>query len=73
MGLGLQDCRVLGIFPFFIRSRLQIEAFFQVFLFSCAIHILPFAGKGMISGGGYGKELGFLKSNVGIESSTRIS
>ena len=62
-----------ALIPFFIRSRVQIEAFIQVFLFSCALHILPYAGKALLSGGGYGKELGFLKSNVGIEEGSTLS
>jgi putative inorganic carbon (HCO3(-)) transporter len=59
--------------PFVIRSRVQIEAFLLVFLFSIALHILPFGAKAVLSGGGYGKELGFLKTNVGMEEGSTLS
>jgi probable O-glycosylation ligase (exosortase A-associated) len=57
--------------PFVIRSRVQIEAFLQVYLFGLAIHILPTGLKTMISGGGYGRELGLVGGNTGFgEGST---
>lgn len=57
--------------PFVIRSRVQIEAFIQVYLFALAIHILPTGLKTMISGGGYGRELGVVGGNTGFgEGST---
>ena len=57
--------------PFVIRSRVQIEAFLQVYLFALCIHILPTGLKTMISGGGYGRELGVVGGNTGFgEGST---
>jgi putative inorganic carbon (HCO3(-)) transporter len=44
--------------PFVIRSRVQIEAFLQIYLFSLAANIVPFGGKVFLSGGGYGQQLG---------------
>jgi probable O-glycosylation ligase (exosortase A-associated) len=57
--------------PFVIRSRVQIEAFLQIYLFALAIHIMPTGLKTMISGGGYGRELGLVGGNTGFgEGST---
>jgi probable O-glycosylation ligase (exosortase A-associated) len=57
--------------PFVIRSRIQIEAFTQVYLFGVFIHILPTGLKTVISGGGYGRELGLVGGNTGFgEGST---
>ncbi len=50
--------------PFVVRSRVQIEAFAHVYVFSMAAHILPWAVKTVISGGGYGQSLGLVGSNV---------
>ena len=41
--------------PFAVRSRVQIEAFVQVLLFSTAAHLLPWGPKTLITGGGYGQ------------------
>jgi len=49
--------------PFVIRSRIQIEAFVQVLLFSTAAHLLPWGAKTLVSGGGYDQSLGLLDSN----------
>lgn len=43
--------------PYAIRSRVQIEAFLQVFLFSTAVYFIPAGLKTLVSGGGYGQEL----------------
>ena len=50
--------------PFVVRSRVQIEAFLHVYVFSISAHILPWAMKTVISGGGYGRSLGLVGSNV---------
>ncbi len=50
--------------PFVIRSRVQVEAFVHVYIFSMSAHILPWAAKTVISGGGYGQSLGLVGSNV---------
>jgi len=50
--------------PFVVRSRVQIEAFVHVYIFSMSAHILPWAVKTVISGGGYGQSLGLVGSNV---------
>lgn len=49
--------------PFVIRSRIQIEAFVQVLLFSTAAHLLPWGAKTLLTGGGYDRSLGLLDSN----------
>ncbi len=49
--------------PFVFRSRIQIEAFLQIYLFSVAVHFLPVGLKTMISGGGYGRQLGIVGGN----------
>jgi probable O-glycosylation ligase (exosortase A-associated) len=55
--------------PYVIRSRVQIEAFAQVYLFSLAANIIPFGAKTMISGGGYGVNLGLQSGNTGMSES----
>ncbi len=50
--------------PFVVRSRVQIEAFVHIYVFSMSAHILPWAVKTVISGGGYGQSLGLVGSNV---------
>lgn len=50
--------------PFVIRSRVQIEAFVHVYVFSMSAHILPWGIKTVITGGGYGQSLGLVASNA---------
>ncbi len=49
--------------PFVFRSRVQIEAFLQIYLFSIMLHFLPVGIKTLYSGGGYGRALGVLGAN----------
>jgi putative inorganic carbon (HCO3(-)) transporter len=57
--------------PYVIRSRVRIEAFLQVFVFSFAIHIVAGGLKTLISGGGYGAAFSVIRGNSGLfESST---
>ncbi|WP_149536600.1 putative O-glycosylation ligase, exosortase A system-associated [Siccirubricoccus phaeus] len=51
---------------FVFRSRIQIEALVQVICFSFAAHFLLVGAKTLVSGGGYGKELGLLGGNTGF-------
>src|SRR5216683_3073695 len=51
--------------PFVIRSRIQIEAFLLVFLFSLSGNVIPFGIKTILSGGGYGTQLGLVDRNNG--------
>jgi len=52
--------------PFVIRSRVQIEAFAQTYVFSLAANFVPFGLKVLISGGGYGQDLGLQGGNTGL-------
>ena len=57
--------------PYVIRSRVRIEAFLQVFIFSVAIHIVAGGLKTLMSGGGYGQAFGVIRGNSGLfEGST---
>lgn len=57
--------------PFVFRSRVQIEAAVLVIVLSILAHAIPFGAKTLISGGGYGRQLGLLSVNMGLgESST---
>jgi putative inorganic carbon (HCO3(-)) transporter len=49
-----------------LRSRVQIEAFLQVFLFSASVHMLAPGIKTMLSGSGYGRQLGVLITGAGV-------
>ena len=59
--------------PFAIRSRIQIEAFILVFLLSSAIQIVPFGAKTILSGGGYGRNLGVIGGNSLLAESSTLS
>jgi probable O-glycosylation ligase (exosortase A-associated) len=57
--------------PLVFRSLVQIEAFVATYLFAASIHFLPTGLKTIISGGGYGMQLGVVQSNSGFgEGST---
>ena len=58
--------------PYVIRSRVRIEAFLQVFVFSLAIHIVAGGLKTLASGGGgYGTAFSVIRGNSGLfEGST---
>jgi putative inorganic carbon (hco3(-)) transporter len=59
--------------PYAIRSRIQIEAFLQVFLFSTAIFFLPVGLKTLISGGGYGYALSLVEGNSGLSEGATLA
>ena len=52
--------------PFVIRSRVQIEAFAQTYVFSLAANFVPYGLKVLLSGGGYGRDLGLEGGNSGL-------
>ena len=55
--------------PLVIRSRIQIEAFAQTYVFALAANFLPFGMKVLMSGGGYGRDLGLVGGNSGLGES----
>jgi putative inorganic carbon (HCO3(-)) transporter len=59
--------------PLVIRSRVQIEAFAQTYVFSLAANFVPFGIKVLISGGGYGQNLGLLNGNAGLAEGGYLS
>lgn len=59
--------------PYVIRSRVQIEAMAQVYLFALAANIIPFGMKTLISGGGYGQNLGLGEGNAGLAEGGQLS
>ena len=59
--------------PLVIRSRVQIEAFLQVFLFAMAFQFMPPGVKTMISGSSYGRDLGVLGGNTGLAESSTLA
>jgi putative inorganic carbon (hco3(-)) transporter len=59
--------------PFVIRSRVQIEAFAQTYVFSLAANFVPFGAKVLISGGGYGMNLGLQSGNSGLAEGGLLS
>ena len=56
-----------------IRSRVQIEAFVQVYVLSLAANFIPFAAKVLISGGGYGRNLGLQGGNANLAEGGLLS
>lgn len=59
--------------PYVIRSRVQIEAFAQTYVFSLAANFVPFGLKVLISGGGYGQNLGLEVGNSGLSEGGLLS
>ena len=59
--------------PLVIRSRTQIEAFAQTYVFSLAANFVPFGLKVMISGGGYGRNLGLENGNANLAEGGHLS
>jgi probable O-glycosylation ligase (exosortase A-associated) len=59
--------------PYVIRSRVQIEAMAQVYLFALAANFIPFGVKTLISGGGYGQNLGLTGGNAGLAEGGQLS
>ena len=59
--------------PFVIRSQVQIEAFAQTYVFSLAANFIPFGLKVIISGGGYGRNLGLQGGNGGLAETGFLS
>ena len=59
--------------PYVIRSRVQIEAFVQTWVFSLAANFVTFGIKVMISGGGYGMNLGLQSGNAGLAEGGLLS
>jgi putative inorganic carbon (HCO3(-)) transporter len=59
--------------PLVIRSRVQIEAFAQTYVFSLAANFVPFGLKTLISGGGYGANLGLVGGNSGLAEGGLLS
>lgn len=53
------------LLPFVFTSRIRIEAALLVFVCAIMAHVLPFAVKTAISGGGYGRQLGLVPVNGG--------
>ena len=59
--------------PFLFRSRVQIEAFLQVYVFSAAIQTVPYGVKTILSGGSYHANLGLLSGNSGLAEGSTLS
>jgi hypothetical protein len=59
--------------PLTIRSRVQIEAFLQVYMFSLAANLVPFGLKIAISGGGYGQDLSLGGGNMGLSEGSTLA
>jgi putative inorganic carbon (hco3(-)) transporter len=59
--------------PLVIRSRVQIEAFITIWVFSLAANFIPFGVKTLISGGGYGQNLGLQGGNGGLAEGGQLS
>ncbi len=59
--------------PYVIRSRVQIEAFVQTYVFSLAANFVPFGLKVLLAGGGYGRNLGLEQGNSGLSEGGLLS
>jgi probable O-glycosylation ligase (exosortase A-associated) len=59
--------------PYLFRSRVQIEAFWQVYVFAAAAQTLPYGAKTILSGGSYHANLGLLSGNSGLAEGSTLS
>lgn len=59
--------------PYTVRSRVQIEAFLHVLVFSTLVFTLPVGLKTLISGGGYGKALSLVEGNSGLSEGSFLA
>jgi putative inorganic carbon (hco3(-)) transporter len=59
--------------PFALRTRVQIEAFLQVFLLAAAFHMMPVAVKTFLSGSAYGRGLGVVSNEIGLAESSMLA
>ena len=59
--------------PYLFRSRVQIEAFLQVYVFAAAIQTVPYGAKTILSGGSYHANLGLLSGNAGLAEGSTLS
>lgn len=59
--------------PFVIRSQVQIEAFVQVYMLALAANLIPYGLKILISGGGYGRNLGLADGNSGLSEGATLA
>jgi putative inorganic carbon (HCO3(-)) transporter len=59
--------------PAMFRSRVQIEAFLQIYIFSLAGQFLPFAGKTILTGGRYGASFGLVEGNGGLAEGSHLA
>lgn len=59
--------------PYMIRSRVQIEAFILVFIFSSLTQILPVGVKQIVGGGAYGEQHGIIGGNTGLSESSTLA
>ncbi len=59
--------------PALFRSRVQIEAFLQIYVLSLSAQFLPFALKTLYSGGGYGASFGLVAGNTGLSEGSTLS
>jgi probable O-glycosylation ligase (exosortase A-associated) len=59
--------------PAMFRSRVQIEAFLQIYIFSLSGQFLPFAGKTILTGGKYGASLGLVEGNGGLAEGSHLA
>ena len=62
-----------SILPLVIRSRVQIEAFIQVYMAALMIHILPVGTKTLLSGSSYGRALGIIRADMGLNETSTLS
>jgi probable O-glycosylation ligase (exosortase A-associated) len=59
--------------PLLFRSRVQIEAFLLVYIFSLMGELLPFAFKTLLSGGSYGTSYGLTGGNTGLAEGSHLT
>lgn len=62
-----------ALMPLFFRTRLQIEMLIWTIVMAGTAHCMPFAVKVVLSGGGYGAQLGLIQRNSGFGEGSTLS
>jgi len=62
-----------ALLPMFFKNRLQTELLIWVIVVSGIAHCIPFGAKVLLSGGGYGVQLGLIQTNSGFGEGSTIA
>jgi hypothetical protein len=73
VGLGLQEHTILSLYPVGDPLAGADRGVIQIYVLSLAANFIPFAAKVLISGGGYGHNLGLQTGNANLAEGELLS